>query len=142
MSLSEQDIQRIQAINVERVLKDIKYLSTGIVNNQNGVGRGSASAGSKEEHKLSRKIRRMMKKIGIDKVKRESFRVMTYKYSNVVFRANNSDLPAISLHGAGATYGTEYGKYFARGNTNDRTTVTGELVDAGLGLKQDWKSVV
>ena len=141
MSLSPQDITLIKTINVERVLEDIQYLSTGVVNNPNGTGKGTAVAGTSEEHKMAHAIKEKFEEIGLDKVELEDFPVQTYKYGPVMFRANCRVLPAISLHGASGTYGTRYGLPFALGNTECGRMVISDLVDANLGTRQDYEAI-
>lgn len=142
-TLSHDDLNRIQKLNFTRLRSDIIDLSTGIVFNDNGTGRGSASAGTPEEIKLAHAIKKKMKQTGVDKVKLEKTPVQTLKYSDTVLEINNINFEAISLHGAGASYGTDNdGKEtFFKGNSPDKKSVVGELVDANLGTKQDYEAI-
>lgn len=139
-TLSHEDFVRIQKLNFVRLKSDIRDLSTGIVYNENGTGRGSASAGTPEEIKLAKAIKKKMKQTGVDKVKLEKTPVQTLEYSDTLLEINGINFNAISLHGAGASYGTDNNgkETFFKGNSPDKRSVVAELVDVGLGRNDDY----
>lgn len=140
-TLSEYDKALLETLSVERVFEDIQWLSTGVVNEPNGLGKGTASAGSEEEHKLARALKKKMKSLCLDEVKYEGFPVQTYKYKPLTFKVDGKSYDAVSLYGAGGTYGTRYGNKFTLSNCDDGKTVMGELVDGGTGTLQELLNV-
>lgn len=140
-NLSPSERQSLNSLNVQRVLKTIDHYSNEVGIRNVGTGVGSLAAGTKEEKIMAQEIYNDMKEIGLDEVCLQPFPVQKYDYEPVQFRANGVSYPAISLHGAGGSYGTVYGAPFFLGNANNGKRVVGELVDAGAGTLQDYENI-
>lgn len=138
--LSHHERKSLCEFDVNRVLHDIKKYSE-LIDTKAGTGVGSVAAGTKEEKKMAKEIKKDFKKIGVDDVKVQKFPVMRYIYQEPEFLIDDEKYPSVSLHGAGGTHGTLFGIPFAIGNRCDGTKVVAEVVDGNLGFKEHLDAI-
>jgi hypothetical protein len=139
-AISPDESRLLNELDARRALADIRHLSAEVVSTPSGLGAGTAVSGSQEEKALATEIARIMTSIGLD-VRLEEFPVRAYQYGPVTFTANGAPIDAISLHSAGGTFGTRDGVPYARGDSGERHTLHGRLLDAKEGYAPDYDAL-
>ena len=138
--LSPTESRILSALDSDRTIALARRLSEDLVNNNSGAGAGSAIAGSADERLLAGFIEAEMTGMGLD-VRRESFPVHAYDYGEVSLRAFGRQLPAITQHSGGGTWGTAEGVPYTMGNTSGGRRLRTALLDAGEGWVHDYANL-
>ena len=136
-ALSAQEQILLGSIDARRALDDLRRLSEQVVTAKSGLGDGTAVSGSEEEAALAADIAATLRRLNLE-VRTEEFPVRAYRYGLVTLTANGRQLPAISLHAAGGTWGLRDGVPYARGSEADGHRTRGSLVDVGDGYLADY----
>jgi Zn-dependent M28 family amino/carboxypeptidase len=136
-ALSPEETALLGKLDTNRVITDMRRISTGIIKTKSGAGAGTVVAGSTEEAALANVIEQDLKKLGVP-THQEPFAVRAYQYGEVTLTANGRPIPAISLHAAGGTWGTRDGVAYARGNESNGHRVRAQLADAGEGFAANY----